>query len=250
MHKNPALINITTNILACRRCRQDPSTFIDGESVLGTWAPPRGWAGEIAKHADIVLVGLNPGFPLPNESAKYQAAGLSEANVTPTTEQLDAVFNHCISQYRSPGTGQNWVFHRKSVAFARAILWILDRADPGESLWRRVWFTDVFKCSTKDESKPKISRAAEKACIGHLRMEIGCLSPKLIVALGGQTSAALKRAGIRHIRFRHPSNGCPRLDNECFDSVFEQVAEELGGLGIPDDFLKIREKIHSEALQR
>lgn len=243
------LPSITQRIVGCRKCRDDDRTYVGGLSVLATdWAPPRGWAGAGHASVEAVLVALNPGGPLPGEMEHYAARGITAATCHGTPEQAETIHQYCLDQYRAPRRGQNWIFHRKSVALARCLLWLIDGRDPGQSPWSRCWFTDVFKCSTRSESAPQIKDAAFNACRSHLVQELVALKPKLIVALGGAARKRLLLAGIGpFVTFRHPSNGCPRIDAPFHDAAFEAAASLLN-VSIPPDFRAIRGQAHDAAL--
>jgi hypothetical protein len=247
---NHELLALTQEILRCRRCRTDASTFVQGHSVLArAWAPPRGWAGLHVKRHEICFVALNPGAPLDGELAGYESAGLGEDKLEVTAGQALAVDEFCRQQYRQPGRGSNWIFHRKSAALARALLWLLDGSDPGLAPLDRCWFTDALKCSTRKESAPEITDAAFQACRGFLERELRIIRPKLVVALGARASRRLQQAGIVAVHFRHPSNGCPRLQADSHDESFATAASLLG-VRAPDSFREIRRQIHDESMAR
>jgi hypothetical protein len=255
---NSALLQLTQQIAACRRCRDDRTTFVGGRSVLAgegegdgsasKWAPPRGWAGATGSSVDIVLVALNPGGPLPGELDHYRSCGITESLRSVSRDQAEALGAHCLDQYRAPRRGQNWIFHRKSVALARSLLWLLDGRDPGTRPWERCWFTDVFKCSTRSESSPQIKDAAFDACLPFLKAELAAAKPRLIVALGRQVRIRLRQAGVHpFVPFRHPANGCPRLDAAYHDPSFEKAARQLG-VGLPPEFRTARQRAYEEAM--
>ncbi len=246
---NTVLLALTQQIAACRRCRDDQTTFVGGRSVLDPeWAPPRGWAGATGPDVDIVLVALNPGGPLMGELDHYASVGITEGIQDVSPDQAEALATHCLDQYRAPRRGQNWLFHRKSVALARALLWLLDGRDPGVRPWERCWFTDVFKCSTRSESSPQIKDAAFDACWPFLKAELAAAKPKLVVALGGAARVRLQQAGVHPlVSFRHPSNGCPQLDATFHDASFKEAARQLR-VEPPTDFRAARQKAYEEAM--
>lgn len=229
----------------------DAHTFVNGHSVLKPcWTPPRGWAGLAGSPHDIALVALNPGAPLGGEVEHYRELALSETNISITCAQAAALEAYCADQYLKPKRGSSWVFHRKSVALARALLWLMDGQDPQEldpSFLRRCWFTDVYKCSTRQESSPTITGAAFAACRPHLERELKIVKPKLIVALGIRAEKRLKMTGVDFVCFRHPSNGCPRLDAEYHDRSFAAAATRIGAK-VPLDFRETRRKAYEDAM--
>jgi hypothetical protein len=250
------ILQHTQNIIGCRTCLTDRNTFLNGQSVipLTGWAPPRGWAGPLNSTVDIVLVSLNPGAPLPGEVAHYEQNEIEYANVNVSATQATVVRDYCQKQYSKPQRGHNWTFHRKSLGYARALLWLLDGKDPGETPWERCWFTDLFKCSTKRESGPQITSQAFSACLPHLVEEVRLLRPKLIVALGGRSAKALRLLSTQQpafsslVAFRHPSNGCPRLEAEYHDDSFKNAARVLDRT-IPANFTQIRSTIHEATMR-
>ncbi len=243
------------SFVACTKCRDDPSTFRNNKTVLTPeWLPPRGWAGTLNMGPrDIVIVSLNPGAPMRGELAVYAQAGLPAGSLHPpktvTSAQANVVTEHCTGVYFSNDRSRDHVFHKKSVGYARALLTLLDGRDPGtQAVRERCWFTDIFKCSTPEELAPTISNGAFVACRRHIDHEIELLSPKAIVALGGTAKRCLAtQYGQRLVSFRHPSNGCPRLDAEAHDKAFVQAAKLFNVSTDPRSsaFRRMRQAIHA-----
>jgi hypothetical protein len=221
--EHPELREVTRDILSCRRC-------VEGELLYKPWIAPRGWAGLPKRdRVELVFVALNPGHPLPYEVELLKNLGLDETCIEVTDDQVTGVNGYGLSNYQCVPKGPSGTFHAKSVALAHSLLWLMSGQEPGDSLWEKCWFTDAFKCSTRKESAPAISRAAFSECRPHLERELSACSPKLVVTLGKSARRVLSdmhRYPIVH--FRHPSNGCPRLDSTYHDDAFQQAADALG----------------------
>src|SRR5512133_2656496 len=100
------LLQVTQEILSCRKCRTCADTFVNGHSVLKPgWTPPRGWVGLGGSPHDIALVALNPGAPLDGEMEHYRELALSEANTSITRAQAAGVEAYCADQYLKPKRG-------------------------------------------------------------------------------------------------------------------------------------------------
>jgi hypothetical protein len=237
------MLQLTKAAIACAACPRDFGTG-DGLLRIGTdrwphdWIPPRGWAGAAELgHRPIVTVSLNPGHPLSSELDKYARAGVqpaaSAADVT--DEAAAALLSFCNEFYDDPTRSKDHVYPKKVVGYVRAAAWLLriaDQAltfDPRTVPWQRLaWITDCFKCSTVRDSGPRIPFELKQQCVErHLLRELAAASPRLVLALGGEASSVLCEKGIKHVKMRHPSNGCPRLDAPYHDDSFARMANEL-----------------------
>ena len=248
--EHPELLEITRQVLACRKCRDCPETFLGGLSVLRSpWLPPRGWAGlPVPGKTDVVLVALNTGAPFKNEPAEREKIGIYEISTTISPEQALKMNEFALNTYQHPPRGQDSVFHRKSLALAQAILWLLDNKDPGESVWNRCWFTDLFKCSTRRENSPQLTKSAVDACRSYLDAELKACNPKIVVALGNRAFKHLAGSAYNVVKFRHPSNGCPRLDAAYHDNAFGEVAKLLNVSYNKDAFRHTRKAVYECAM--
>jgi hypothetical protein len=185
-----------------------------------------------------MFVALNPGTLLADEAGLYQQKGIwpRQPGQASALGENDAavILDFVLQEYKSRARSRNRVFHKKSAAYARALLTLLHGRDPGAQWLEHVWLTDALKCSTKRESGPSIPDAAFKNCETHLRAEIALVRPKAIIALGGRAFKRLKTAALGYplVPFRHPSNGCPCLDARSHDKSFQVFRTVLSTLGI------------------
>lgn len=247
------IASATRDFVACTTCRT--KFFHAGKTLLThRWLPPRGWAGSLVDGPrDIVMVALNPGALMRGELRVYRCAGLPAGAVSPpstvTQHEADVVTFNCTQAYFTSMRSRDHVFHRKSVAYARALLALALGRDPGiRGVRDRVWFTDAFKCSTRRESGPRISSAAFRACRTHLDREIEILKPRLIVALGQRVGRLLADVyQSRLVTLRHPSNGCPPLDSKEHDASFVRAAAILKVAALDAD---VRASIHRDMFPR
>ncbi len=238
-------IEMTRRFLECQRCPQD---FGNGDGVLRRatidgeeyWVPPRGWAGSTAiGPRPIVVVAHNPGAPSHEELKDLRTLGVSapsEGGEVPTSAAR-FILDYVTSMFVSPERNAMTIYHRKVVGYVRMALWLLREADadyanldPLQGDWRDLaWITDAYKCSTWIESGPRIPKHLRAECVRrHFAIEVGRFQPRVLLALGGPAASALRDAGHAHVTLRHPSNGCPRCDDESHDSALAQVAELLG----------------------
>lgn len=216
---------LTEDFMRCSACFGDPP--IPG--LLPLW-PPRGWAGpEEVASPSVMLVSLNPGHPLKiakdprgvwNEEALLRRHGLAmhvnygsdevvirrKTSVTPAA--AGAMLELCWRSYRTPTSARDHLFHRRSVAYARAALWLCGVDSKWES---HSWFTDLVKCSTVSESRQALPKGAILNCRAHLSRELDFVQPSAILALGAQAYKhvteqlkGLKRS-IPVLRVLHPA---------------------------------------------
>jgi hypothetical protein len=220
------VLDLTMTFMRCATCFGSSSSVPD----LSPLWPPRGWAGPPELRAPTVLVvSLNPGHPL-SIPTKY-GVGWDEAKLlhdhglgaqatiegpeavvrrrtAVTREAAQAVVDICWRCYDGPTPARDHLFHRRSVAYARACLWL---AGVDEDWRAHCWFTDIVKCSTTTESGTGLPEAAITNCRRHLVREIEVVQPKIIAVLGHQavppTKAAALEAGSQAmpVVFRHPA---------------------------------------------
>ena len=232
--------DLCAGFMRCADCHADPEVrhHLLSRDVLcqpplrvapRAWFPPRGWGGSLAPgKRDLLLVSTNPGHPLPAEEAVWEGypARPDDAGHI-TRKQAVAQLDFVNALYRGePGRTS---FHTRSVQVARALLWLVDERNGGHADLRpwldRVWFTDVVKCSTAQESGSPGIGAMTDRCRRHLQDEIGAFSPRLVVALGSAAFNALQAAGLRlpmTLKMPHPAGrGWRRIDRPEMDEVFK-----------------------------
>jgi len=248
---------LTARFARCTTCLTDPRTFRkDGATaLLNPWCPPRGWAGTTRVGSrTLMAVTLNPGAPMTDERALYGEWGLtSPGHVTPL--QAQNLLAHCTSQYVNPGEGQDTVFHRKVVTFARTTLWLFGKRDTIQSsTWiDDCWFTDLFKCSTRAESAPVIPSAALAACEAHFWEELDAFSPSVVLTFGKGADKAMARLSKSrqtppHFAFAFPVNaGLPPVTSRAHDERFDEIAEAaqlVWSSELRAEFNSFREALH------
>lgn len=176
-----------------------------------------------------MLVSLNPGHPL-QIAAKHgdgwdEESLLSQHGLTATTMSTPSrvgllrrknaskaaaidVLNLCRRSYWEPTGASDHLFHKRSVAYARALLWVLGV----EEDWKaHCWFTDLVKCSTVKESGQNLPAGAVTNCAQHLQKELEFVRPSIVAALGINVEAPLRQAlelagsAASVVRLLHPS---------------------------------------------
>jgi hypothetical protein len=197
-----------------------------------------------------MVVAFNPGAPMPDERALYDREGFSAGSCTP--EQATIILERCTSNYLRPEMQdkRDTVFHRKSVGLVRASLWLFGLRDIDDASWiDRCWFTDAFKCSTRDERRPKIPTKAMAACRRHLTAELAYFKPRVVLTLGGRAAAAVGGLeAVPVVNFRFPSGGLAALTSESLNDKFDIVAEAAGfrlNTRTRRDFMDYRERLQA-----
>jgi hypothetical protein len=248
------MLQVTKQCIACSKC---PPDFGNGDGLYRAqpcatwphaWVPPRGWAGSAdSEHRPVMLVALNPGHPISGELAAYAKAGVKPYRDATEVEDSHAlaILRHVTNTYSHLRRTQDSIFGRKCIAYIRCTAWILKKLlpaiytfEPEAGEWYHFgWITDAFKCSTRRDTAPRIPKAHLIDCVNtHLPNEIRAARPRLVLALGGGSAYALERSrinwqspnGPRFVGVRHPSQGCPPIDDSRHDASFFSIAEALG----------------------
>jgi uracil DNA glycosylase superfamily protein len=221
------ITDLTKEFMRCARC------FEQGHEVGGLsplW-PPRGWAGPDTLTPPVLLVvSMNPGHPLqlaPQHGAGWDELALLRRHhllgdvlvdggevvvrrrLAVTTQAARDVAAFCWKSYDTPTGARDHTFHRRSVAYARACLWLLGAE--GDEWREHCWFTDAVKCSTSVETNVGVPDGAVTECRRHLVREIDMIRPAVILALGGDAKRAVDAATVggkvkpRVVQFLHPA---------------------------------------------
>lgn len=234
--RSPVLA-MTADFVGCTDCYS-----IDGVSKLLPRVDrqmPCGWAGTDEQGPRrLMIVALNPGHPMWGGSEWHALDLVDESGCRRRDISLGhagALLKFGTKLYVEPGPSANSLFHRRSVAYAKACLWLL--GEKPEDWLRLCWFTDAFKCSTAQETKVRIPDEGFDSCGRHLRRELSEFTPELVVALGSAAARAANRALGRRgpspgkkpaiVRFLHPSRW-RKFDSPAHDRAFRDVASAFG----------------------
>jgi hypothetical protein len=201
-------VKLTQEFMGCTTCFR--GTPVAG--MLPLW-PPRGWAGPAkVTSPSVLVVSLNPGHPLKvphhgegwDEEALLSRHGLLvsrtaaaaadrivlERAARVTTAAAEEVLALCRRSYLAPTRARDHLFHRRSVAYARALLWLLGVDDEWAN---HCWFTDLVKCSTRQESGKPLPPKAISNCAVHLKRELVFVQPSVVAALGVAVERPIRR---------------------------------------------------------
>lgn len=254
------MLELTKDFLTCRLC---PDDFGTGNGIL-PGLPPRGWAGAPEPGPrPIVVASLNPGHPIPGEIDVLRAVGLypREEGSSVTDAAAGAALRFCTDFYDTRERSRDHIYARVVIGYIRATAWLLRRADPSVSFdpasspWQAfAWITDTFKCSTRNDSGPRIPASLMQECVRrHLSRELAACKARIVLALGNAASQALSVTGIPHVKIRHAANGAPRLPSTALDASFADIAERLGlpsSVGASDEFREFRRRVYSRSFGR
>lgn len=172
--------------LECGKCQC--GGFVD---IEGAWVPRiMVGARKGVSAVKLIVVGKNPGHPIPEEAERYCMA-ISVAHTDEDKAELlfDAMVNwgeHC---HLESVPGRQGIYHRKLMGFLRDIL----SADTNEEVLDQVYFTEVVKCSTPGDEQAKLDPVVPKACIRNWLMKEFEIIPNVpILALGRETEKLLR----------------------------------------------------------
>lgn len=213
--------------LACDKCVNDHLV----RGALAS-APARGWAGRGLRNPILMFVATNPGHPLPAEPPIWRELGVKRGRCV-SIKSARAIVHWCTRVHEQGLPGRNGIYHRKLALLARALLHLADRPSDERTWLDSCWLTDAVKCSTERELGG-VGRKMADNCRLFLQDEIKAVEPAVLIALGNGAERWLHAAAPRIpiVRFRHPSNGCPRLTSTTHDEAFGQVLRTLRSLGL------------------
>ncbi len=237
---------LSKTFIKCSKCFDQT----EGKQHLVECWPPRGWGGpEDIKEPRLMFVSLNPGHPFPSELEilrKYFPNGL-QSRESVTEESARAIADFCWDSYCNPKANRDYLFHKRSVAYAKLALWLLN-ADPDK--WQQhCWFTDAVKCSTWEETKANIPNDIYKSCQPHLKQEIETIQPNAIIALGGmayrKTLETIKNINgttkkVPVAKFLHPSRW--------HKLYYDDPSKEQSNKQLPD-FLKFAQALEDNKIR-
>lgn len=211
----------------CRRCWSSRYGY---KIKKQPFVPPRGWAGnKESESIQFVVVGKNPGHPLPDEIEAFKN---KSPHSTLDSKDIDFIHNFAYSVYRDPWSykyGQSSVYHRKLKEYIVEALVKCDLATRTEAqknwITKYVWLTDLVKCSTVKESD-SIPKEIRHNCLPFLLEEITYFKPKAIIAVGSlawETLRTIPTIKEFTAHFRHPSNGGYSIHDERFLLQIDQL---------------------------
>jgi hypothetical protein len=155
----------------------------------------------------LILVGKNPGHPIPEEADRYcMAISLAHNNEDKAELLFDAMViwgEHC---HLESVPGRQGIYHRKLMGFLRDVL----NVDTNEEVLDQVYFTEVVKCSTPNDELAKLDSLVTKECIKNWLMKDLEILPNVpILALGRETEKLLRKIAretdSRIVYLSHPS---------------------------------------------
>ena len=195
-----AVIKIYSRVCECNseRCLSFPEIYNNAE--MGS--PPRGFYTESPGPVDALVVGKNPGHVLDSEARLYKGLSgepLVKAHLNFSKETFFKK-NELNAKEK-----QSTRFHSNLISYISEILDIQD-----ESVFKRVAYTNLVKCSTTDDEQARLTLRSMDECFArHLSSEVEFFKPKIIFSLGREVERYLKRShlnGKYQIAYiKHPS---------------------------------------------
>jgi len=209
---------------------------------LDTGDIPRGFSSHPRIHPDILVVRKNPGHADKTEKDYYRG------------KQAEELFNELLryrADLRSGKVHSSKGASRFRTNELRYLLFILGyhkklkpfkkfqiQVEEEKHIRRRVVFTNLFKCSTRDE-QAKIPGQAFSVCYErYFRDELHILRPKLILAAGKEVYGFLSRrakAGdldVTILLMKHPSYFYSKIEEPlALRKIKHSVQKVLRGLG-------------------
>lgn len=190
-----------TSVCAC------PNTALECPGVINsasTGWPPRGFFTEATESPiEILVVGKNPGHPLPEESSLYE--GRSAAEI--------AAIHLAFAGGVFKGEHDTSMEARRSTRFhknlRRYLAFFLDC--PESDVFRRAAYTNLVKCSSPGEQDRLNLKTMNECFARHFIRELAFFRPRLLLALGREVENFLRKAsasglhGFPVVYIKHPS---------------------------------------------
>ena len=195
------LIKIYKGIVECKSiiCEQYGEVMHPREKS----SLPRGFYTEAKNQVEILVVGKNPGHMLAYEKILYK--DLSTENfVKAHLKFASDTFMNAVSL--SATEKKSTTFHSNLLNY---LAFITDKNK--NDIFKNVAYTNLVKCSTKNE-QAKIKRGTMSECFArHLINEIHYFKPKVLIALGREVEGYFNFAKTKRLHFldvvyiKHPS---------------------------------------------
>lgn len=189
------------SVCACPNTETECPGIINSPS--SGW-PPRGFFTEAADPPiDILVVGKNPGHPMPQEPNLYKDRSASDI----AEVHLDFVRGAFLGdQDLSSEARRSTRFHKNLRSY---LAFFLDVPEP--DVFHHAAYTNLVKCSTHGE-QDRLHRQTMNECFSrHLIREIEFFRPRVLLALGREVERFLLKAGERGLHrlsviyIKHPS---------------------------------------------
>lgn len=155
----------------------------------------------------LIVVGKNPGHPIPAEGLLYsQAVSLARS----PNEKIELLFDAMVKWgekcHLESVPGRQGIYHRRLMKFVREVL----GAKNNDEVLDEAYFTELMKCSTPEDEQAKLNALTAKACIKNwLIKELEILPKVPIVALGREAEGFLRKISpeinSRTVYLSHPS---------------------------------------------
>ena len=174
---------------------------------------PRAFTPCKSENVKILVIGKNPGHPLVGECNYYK--GKKGAALLKAKEQFDLKKIELIRNRNNKSLN----YHKNMRRYLRYFLGFSKRLEKFEEyqcsdvslhdkeIFRHVAITNLFKCSTKCEQQ-KLKRKDFYSCYKkYFPRELELISPKVILALGGEVSRFLSSVAlpVPIVSIKHPS---------------------------------------------
>lgn len=179
-----------------KECPQAEKKFSRG------WVP-RGFHHCKSKKTEILVVGKNPGHPLPGETGYYK--GKSGEALLKAKEKWDS------------DKSTKTTYHKNIIRYLRYFLGLsekletykdykkMDETAHEKEISKYVAFTNLFKCSTKCEQETIKNNSFNICYKKYFTKEIELIRPISILALGKEVAQFLRKQHLPFIEIKHPS---------------------------------------------
>lgn len=197
MNKNK-LLNFYNECMICQNTKKDcPGILKD----IKNGVPPRGFHFE-NPNVKFLVVGKNPGHPLPKEREVYKGQNGNEM-----------VIRHLnLEKYIDDLNGNERKIMKKSTVFHKNLFSYLSTIfninNNEKEIYNVVAHTNLVKCSTEKEQGKLNKKTIDTCFITHFLKELDIFKPKVIIALGREVEKYLKKReeiDIPIIYLKHPS---------------------------------------------
>lgn len=189
--------------LDCGKCLC--GAFVD---VDNAWVPRiMVGARKGVRAVKLIVVGKNPGHPVPEEASHYRQA-ISQAHSP--QEKMEMLFDEMVRWgekcHLESVSGRQGIYHRRLMAFVKEVL----DAKNNDEVLDEVYFTELMKCSTPENEQAKLESLMATTCIKNwLVRELEILPKVPILALGREAELFLRRISpeidARTVYLSHPS---------------------------------------------